>query len=444
MVPLASGFGLAGVGRALCGLVLLTSLTGCAGLGRGVTEAVLEAASREGPDTRECDIEGQPFRGIEPALAQQDPLPPFGPDGIGDRPQPKLIYVHGIGTHLPGHGTALHSNISRFVGLDTRAPRAKRIVLTSPARPDEYIGELNITRLTNEARQRDLLFFEVTWSPITQPDKEILASDRDPFLVRRRAAINQTMRDFVNDIAPDPLAYNGNRREPILSAVSQSLCWAVSRSWSELPELTQGVACGPDLPGFGSRAAIDPFAFVTHSLGSRITMDALQRLTNVPITSDPRVRRVADHFKDREIQLFMLSNQLPLLESGRDPQAVTGQIEAYCGPGATSEGRFFGKTRIVAFNDPNDLMSFPISDQFATRYIDSRLCPEVTNITINVATVNSLLGLGEVANPLSAHVNYDGDERVGALLAHGAGHPGVHPLVAERCTWRQTDESLMR
>ena len=36
------------------------------------------------------------------------------------------------------------------------------------------------------------------------------------------------------------------------------------------------------------------------------------------------------------------------------------------------------------------------------------------------------------------------DERVGGLLANGAGHPGVAPSVAERCTWRKTDESLMQ
>jgi len=58
--------------------------------------------------------------------------------------------------------------------------------------------------------------------------------------------------------------------------------------------------------------------------------------------------------------------------------------------------------------------------------------------------VNSFLGLGEVANPLNAHLGYAADERVGGLLAKGAGHPDIAPVVAERCTWRATDESLMR
>ncbi len=99
---------------------------------------------------------------------------------------------------------------------------------------------------------------------------------------------------------------------------------------------------------------------------------------------------------------------------------------------------------ICPFSDPNDLMSYPVPDQFADKYIESRLCPSVTNVTINVAAVNSFLGLGEVANPLGAHIGYGPDERVGALIANGAGNPNVAPLVAERCTWRETDESLMR
>ena len=48
------------------------------------------------------------------------------------------------------------------------------------------------------------------------------------------------MRSFVNDVAPDPLAYAGQKREPILVSVTQSICWILSRSWSDLPELTEG------------------------------------------------------------------------------------------------------------------------------------------------------------------------------------------------------------
>jgi hypothetical protein len=426
----------------LLALASLLLLVGCESFGRGVTQAVLEGTGGETEDTRSCEVEGRPFAGIAPYLRAQDKLAPFG-DTVGDRPEVKVLYVHGIGTHAPGHGTSLRQTLAGSLGLDIRAPRPKRIVIASPNFPDQELGEINVTRMSDTARRRDLLYYELTWSPITQPDKDLIAFDKEQDYVLRRAALNQAMRSFINDVSPDPLAYAGRKREPILVAVTQSICWMVSRSWSDLPELTEDTYCGPDLPDFGSRMPNDEFVLITHSLGSRATLDAMQRLTNIPLTSNPRIKRVADQFAQRDIQVFMLSNQLPLLEAGREGQQVTGQVGAYCGPAATKPGRFFNKTEIIAFSDPNDLMSYPVPDKFADRYIESRLCPSVTNVTINVVTVSSLLGLGDVANPLNAHLGYDADERVGGLMAEGAGHPGVAPVVAERCTWRETDESLM-
>ena len=253
-----------------------------------------------------------------------------------------MLYVHGIGTHAPGHGTALRQNLATSLGLDVRAPRPKRIVIAHPQFPDQNLGEINVSRLTDGRRQRDLLFYELTWSPITQPDKDLIAFDKEEDYVLRRAAVNQAMRTFVNDVAPDPLAYAGQKREPILIAVTQAICWVVSRSWSELPELTEGQSCGADLPGVGSRVALDDFVVISHSLGSRAVIDAMQRLTNLPVSADPRLKRIADDFRTREIQVFMLSNQLPLLEAGREGQQVTGQVGAYCGPAPTRPGRFFG------------------------------------------------------------------------------------------------------
>jgi hypothetical protein len=95
----------------------------------------------------------------------------------------------------------------------------------------------------------------------------------------------------------------------------------------------------------------------------------------------------------RDVQLFKLANQLPLLEAGREGQQVVGRTAEYCGPNPAKPGRFFAETQIVAFADPNDLMSYPVPDQFADRFAESRLCPSISYIIINVAEVNSLLGL---------------------------------------------------
>ncbi len=56
-----------------------------------------------------------------------------------------------------------------------------------------------------------------------------------------------------------------------------------ARSWGELPELTETTACGPDLPAFGSRLGVDNMVIITHSLGSRATLDALQGMADLPL-----------------------------------------------------------------------------------------------------------------------------------------------------------------
>jgi hypothetical protein len=102
----------------------LTLPAGCEGFGRGVTQAVLEGAQGDGEDTRNCEVEGRPFTGVEPYLAKQDKLPPFGDAGVGERPEVKVLYVHGIGTHAPGHGAALRQNLAKSLG-STSAPRGR-------------------------------------------------------------------------------------------------------------------------------------------------------------------------------------------------------------------------------------------------------------------------------------------------------------------------------
>ncbi len=57
---------------------------------------------------------------------------------------------------------------------------------------------------------------------------------------------------------------------------------------------------------------------------------------------------------------------------------------------------------------------------------------------MNVAEPISLFGLGEVANPLEAHVGYDNDERVIAFIAHGIGQQNSARIIDERCTWLET------
>ena len=352
--------------------------------------------------------------------------------------------VHGVGTHVPGYSARLSANLAQSLGLTVVAPDAKSFPIESVAFPGEKLGTLTVTRHTNAARDREMLFFELTWSPISQPAKDAIAFDNTAVYARKRAGANNIFKQFVNDVAPDPLVYTGTGRERIQVTIGQTLCWALSADWQTMPDEQR--LCTPDDPAFASRLDVDEFAFITHSLGSRITTDGLTRLTRVIETAEadaPQLQRVTQSFRERDVKIFMLANQLPLLQSGLDPASVQGEVPAFCLPeGADFASRLFQETELIAFSDPNDLLSYPIPDAFVRDHVDSRLCPKQVNVTINIAPVRSVLGLGEFANPLSAHVDYDDDERVIGLITRGIGQPETAEVVVERCSWLEVGEDL--
>lgn len=139
-------------------------------------------------------------------------------------------------------------------------------------------------------------------------------------------------------------------------------------------------------------------------------------------------------FKNKRIPIFMLSNQLPMLQMGRDLPEVAGKKSEYClNTSPRYPDRMISETAIFAFSDPNDLLSYAIPKGFSEQYLDSRLCPSITNININVTKVIDAFGISNLANPLEAHVAYEQDERVIALIARGIGTYYSSPLIRERC-----------
>ena len=175
--------------------------------------------------------------------------------------------------------------------------------------------------------------------------------------------------------------------------------------------------------------------FISHSLGSRIIMDALGEI----VDTLGRAQVMADYpalvadLQEKEISVFMLSNQLAFLQIGLPAPNVFGQIDGYCrADGEYYSQRAFKKLNVVAFNDPNDLLSYSITQDFVDRYLDSRMCPVVTNIHINVANPISALGI-EVVNPIAAHGNYNSDDRVIELISHGNRHLEQNQWLSGRC-----------
>ncbi len=414
--------------------LLLAALSGCASFGRGVTEAVL---ADDGEDTRACKVTGGAFDGLAGSL-----------DATANEPggSTKMLMIHGIGEHIPGYSTRLRENLADALDLTVAETRFKELDIFQPAvagetaASGEPIGNLRVHRLLNDDLSREFLFYELTWSKIAEPERQIVAFDQSGENEFRRATVNNALKGFLNSKIPDPMIYLGNRREAILVVAAQSICWMGSGDWGDLPDSTQE-ACDPAGQRFASEMARDDFFFVTHSMGSRIFVDALQRLA--VLVNDPAFRDLIPEtvgmLQQKRFTVFMLANQLPLLQMGRAKPAFTNRIPQICGAGGSDgDRRFLQQTSIVAFSDPNDILSYTIPPEFADAYLDSRICPAITNVNINVASVTDLFGLADFADPLTAHVGYDDDERVIAMIAQGFGPGRTAKVVEERCSFTRT------
>ncbi len=415
-------------GRFLVSITVIMLLSSCSSLGKGVAEAVLEKSEAE--DTRKCQVWGNAFNGVDATLSKKPG-------------HTKILFVHGVGDHIPGYTTQFLEKLAKELNLDVRMAEQKNIKLASPImQSNKDQGNLRVTYLRNEDNSKDLTFYELTWSDITRKEKQLLAFDNSGEYDFRRANVNGLLKKFSNDTGPDPILYLGSNRETILSAFGQSFCWMASGDWDDLPSSGTHSCYGLDDSNI-DHIANDKYVFMSHSLGSRITIDGMQRIAHILANADKysnttkkaiATKKAIEALQNKHIPIYMLSNQLPMLQLGRELPEVVGRRADYCDiKGSHYDKRIFSEAEIIAFSDPNDLLSYGIPLGFADNYIDTRLCPIVTNVNINIAKVMDAFGLADLANPMEAHTGYDQDDRVVALIAKGIGQPNSAPLVKQRC-----------
>lgn len=408
------------------GLALtMVFLSGCASISKGITQAYLE---QETEDTRQCWISGRAFDGLDSLIqAENEPA-----SGTSDPNKLKVLMVHGIGNHAPGYSRRLQDGLVEEFGFESMDETIKTIMLGHPLYP-EGLGVLRVHRYMDLQSSQELLFFELTWDSIVDQEKQLLSFDYSTEASVKRAPFNHTLKTFVNNTIPDALMYNTKYRAPIQLSVAQAICWILSEKWENLPN-NQESHCSIKDSNYLSQFDQSDFAIISHSLGSRISLDALQESMQ-QVSERPKYKSVSEQFKSKPMYLYMLSNQLPLLQLGQELPQVHDQTRSYCTPeGDKYDERFSEKLQIVAFSDPNDLFSYTVSPDYADRYIDSRLCPAVSNVTIQIAEVrNFLLGTSEVANPLVAHSDYEIDSRVLKMLVSGFGRDHGQEEVKSRC-----------
>lgn len=420
-------------------VLVCAALSACTGISRGITEAVLD---RKVEDTRQCQMHGPKFTGLRQSLAQH------ANGAIGAT---KVLMVHGVSHHTTGYSNRFRDSLVTALELDVVDPEVKTIQLIAPSLAkeadgsDPNLGTLRVTRHASRDGLRSLLFYELTWSAITEQEKKLILYDTANTEGLSRSGINHTLKGFVNATVPDLLIYMGDGHAKITAAVRESVCWMFSNDWRGLPSQEGRHHCYDWQKTDLASIARDDYFFVTHSLGSRITLDTLQSFATDSNSALPgsRLESIRGIVRDKDFTVFMLANQLPLLQMGRAEAKVTGEYRAYCTPhGERQQERILRHLNIVALSDPNDLLSYPVQDDFAQRHIDSRVCPRLANVSINVAQHRDILGAASYADPLTAHNGYLEDQRVISLITDGTGSAESAGPAEGKCQWQEVRRTI--
>ena len=119
-------------GWLLSSLSIAVLLSGCASIGKGAAEAVLEKSEKE--DTRQCQVWGESFTGIAADLANKNG-------------KTKVLFVHGVGDHIPGYTTEFLEKLAKELNLNARSEDQKNIELNTPWFPGKNLGNLRVTHL---------------------------------------------------------------------------------------------------------------------------------------------------------------------------------------------------------------------------------------------------------------------------------------------------------
>ena len=192
-------------------LPLLLLQAGCSSFGEGLARGLV---NQESEDTRQCYVRGPSFDGIDQMIDAATGA------GSGQDRDVKVLMVHGIGTHLPGYSTRIAENLARELELDVvdRTPKIIHLRLQINQQLYDALkargkirgaqgdpnGTVTVQRYRNQSGTRSLTFYELTWSDITEPDKQVMNPDSSGTYSFRRAGLNRELKEFINKHFPDP------------------------------------------------------------------------------------------------------------------------------------------------------------------------------------------------------------------------------------------------
>jgi len=276
-----------------------------------------------------------------------------------------IISIHGMCTHTEKWAKESADRLSKHLGVGRQQPR---------------LIQDNVEVLKFSFQNRKVTSYAIIWSALTAQKKKTLCQDSgmqtrscQTWGSRRQAYVNNKLKSvLMNDCLADAIIYLGDTGKSIQEEVSLALA-----------------AIGSD------RSQDNPLAIIAESLGSQIIYDVLKN------GSGDSKNKVLKAF-ERVRMIYLAANQNQVLSLGQKDgsrsllEVLSGQKHAL----STDDK----PPKLVAFTDPNDLLSYEIGSR-------------KNHINVRVTNVPALLGL--VASPRDVHTGYLENKRVWEYIMCG-------------------------
>lgn len=357
-----------------------------------------------------------------------------------DAPQPPVvIWLHGMCSHFDDWadtrakdmGTLLGAKAEPLANVDVPGTRIhlRRGAMTVGGTTATFNFVMWSRPSIERKRERLCFDSELAWLKEDGLGKVCDLAKKDDYFPWERAKLNGALKaTLMNDCLADAVYYAGANGKAIREAIRKAMCMALSDGDPGNADCRRGL---PD------RDVI----LVSESLGSKVLFDSVV-CADAQGVPEPKAAANRDQAKtltealSRVTHLYLLANQLPILEMA-DPDAVCPDADdkSFYSKGADSASSetalsafvraikkakdakaqpadvHLGPFVVVAFTDPNDLLSY--------RLTQSQIPKDAPGRVVNVLDSNAGTLLGLVERPDEAHLNYRSNKDVLRMLLCG-------------------------
>jgi hypothetical protein len=323
----------------------------------------------------------------------------------------RVLWTHGMCSHPP---TWVDDRLRRLLPAmgGTAETRSVRAIGSGGA-------SIRTERISTPAGTIDVSF--LTWSPLTARFKAMLdqegSATADGRMLSQATLNGELKRGLVDNCLTDVVVYSGPNGREIRKAAIEAVCGVLGGRFD-------GQRCD-------MRTAEPPpaLALVSESLGSQLLFDAITDIWETTERNEDKVEidHLAKSLAAKRI-IYMLANQVPLLvTAGRLPAEaiVVGEastplarspamgldVFSVLARARTIAAHPPGPLTIVAFSDPNDLLSYRIASHPTDDPKNFRV--------VNVLVSNDATYFGYIERPDSAHCGYAWNPHVIGMVAKG-------------------------